>query len=283
MFDEHVHDVPLVTIGLPTYNRADLLKLAIEKIINQTWLNIEIVISDNASSDPRVAQVIADYAKRDVRIRPYRQTSNVGVLRNFLFVLEQARGDYFMWAADDDEWAPDFVEFGVRNIGSAGLIMGDFDTVYHASNEVIRTSSPKLDPNFPVLQNVDSFCVNMQPTLIYGLHRTNSLRDSIPATGFFFWDCAVLYSILLNHGIKTVEGSRYRAGIHTKDYEIKPINPAVRQLTYWPFFSQLIRDTFKCHRLSFRQKVSAAATVTKMVRELRAHHNRRKSNAMVSQ
>lgn len=274
MLNKLSSEAPLVSVGIPTYNRADLLELALKKILSQTWSNIEVVISDNASSDSRVEEVITRYASLDGRIRAFRQPSNIGALKNFLFVLEEARGEFFMWAADDDDWDVDFIEFAIANIGSAGLLMGDFNTVFHARDEVIHTKLPKLDPERPVLENLISFSANMQPTLIYGLHRTKSLRACIPAGSFFFWDCAVVYSIMLNCGIKTVEGSRYRAGVHSSEYEIKQINPKVRQLTYWPFLSQLLKDTFKCPRLSLSDKIFAAVSVVNLVRKLKAHHTK---------
>ncbi|MFS2152572.1 glycosyltransferase family 2 protein [Rhizobium sp. Rhizsp42] len=274
MLNKLSSEAPLVSVGIPTYNRPDLLELAIKKILSQTWSNIEVVISDNASSDPRVAEVITRYTAVDDRIRAFRQRSNIGALKNFLFLLEEARGEFFMWAADDDDWDVDFIEFAIANIGSAGLLMGDFNTVFHARDQVIHTKLPKLDPERPVLENLIRFNANMQPTLIYGLHRTKSLRASIPAGSFFFWDCAVVYSIMLNYGIRTVEGSRYRAGVHSSEYEIKQIDPKVRQLTYWPFLSQLLKDTFKCPRLSMSDKIFAALSVVNLVRKLKAHHTK---------
>ncbi len=99
---------PLVTIGIPTYNRANgnLLKV-IERSLAQTWKNIEVVVSDNCSSDrtPELVQAI-----RDPRLRYIRQETNIGPTNNFNYCLEVARGEYFLLFHDDDMIDEDFVE-----------------------------------------------------------------------------------------------------------------------------------------------------------------------------
>ncbi|MDT4898868.1 MAG: hypothetical protein QOH25_3945 [Acidobacteriota bacterium] len=92
---------PLVSIGLPTYNRASTLGRSIESALAQHYLNIELVISDNASTDETQAICLAA-RQRDVRVKYLRQQSNQGPLANFREVLKQSSGQFFMWLADDD-------------------------------------------------------------------------------------------------------------------------------------------------------------------------------------
>ena len=104
----HSMDRPLVTIGIPTYNRADLfLHDAINAALQQTYSNIELVISDNCSTDD-TKSVVKSFT--DPRIRYFRQKTNIGANNNFNFCLQQARGDYFLLFLDDDQIDPDFVE-----------------------------------------------------------------------------------------------------------------------------------------------------------------------------
>ena len=91
---------PLVTIAIPTYNRANgYLKNAIECALKQTYRNIEVVISDNCSSD-NTEEVVKGYT--DPRIRYFRQSANIGANNNFNFCLEKAQGSYFLLFHDDD-------------------------------------------------------------------------------------------------------------------------------------------------------------------------------------
>ena len=79
---------PLVTIGIPTYNRADgYLKEAIESVINQTYSNLEIIISDNCSSDD-TGLVVKSF--KDQRIHYYRHDENIGANNNFNFCLKKS-------------------------------------------------------------------------------------------------------------------------------------------------------------------------------------------------
>jgi glycosyltransferase involved in cell wall biosynthesis len=98
---------PLVTIGIPTYNRAAAtLPVALRSALDQTYRNIEIVVSDNASTDATEA-LVRGYA--DSRIRYVRHPQNIGANNNFNFCVEQARGAYFLLLHDDDLIDPDFV------------------------------------------------------------------------------------------------------------------------------------------------------------------------------
>ncbi len=105
--------LPLVSIGIPTYNRARLLPGALNTLLRQTYKNIEYIISDNASTDDTETLMRA-YAAEDMRITYIRQPKNIGAIANHEFVLKQAKGKYFMWASDDDEWNERFVETLVR-------------------------------------------------------------------------------------------------------------------------------------------------------------------------
>lgn len=99
----------LVSIGLPTYNRAHCITHALDALLCQTYQNFELIISDNASDDS-TRQICEAYAKKDTRIKYFRQKENMGFMKNFLFVLHEARGEYFIWVADDDWWAPNYLE-----------------------------------------------------------------------------------------------------------------------------------------------------------------------------
>lgn len=93
---------PLITVGIPTYNRPEGINAILERITNQTYSNLEIIVSDNCSTDSKVAPILEKWEKSDKRIRIYRQYNNNGLANNFQFVLSKAIGEYFMWVSDDD-------------------------------------------------------------------------------------------------------------------------------------------------------------------------------------
>ena len=122
---------PTVTIGLPVYNREKFITQAIEALLAQTFTDFELIISDNASTD-RTEAICRDYAARDARIRYIRQPVNLGLLGNFNYVKQEAKGKYFMWTASDDLCEPQFVEALVSQLEhdpSLALVMADLKYV----------------------------------------------------------------------------------------------------------------------------------------------------------
>jgi glycosyltransferase involved in cell wall biosynthesis len=97
-------ELPLVSIGIPTYNRPEGLRNALLGITRQTYANIEVIVSDNGSPGNEINDIMQGFCSTDQRVIFHRQEKNLGPTHNFRFVLEKATGDYFMWAADDDEW-----------------------------------------------------------------------------------------------------------------------------------------------------------------------------------
>ncbi|MBI1178629.1 glycosyltransferase [bacterium] len=96
---------PTVSIGLPVFNGAARIPLAVDSILNQDFTDFEVVICDNASTDD-TATICRAYARRDQRVRYFRNETNIGVNPNHDRVFELARGEYFAWSADDVEYLP---------------------------------------------------------------------------------------------------------------------------------------------------------------------------------
>lgn len=98
-----------VSVGMPVYNGAKTIALAIDSILNQTFEDFELIISDNASTDGTY-EILRAYAERDRRIRLIRQPTNIGANGNYSAVAREARGRWFKWASSNDWCAPTFLE-----------------------------------------------------------------------------------------------------------------------------------------------------------------------------
>jgi glycosyltransferase involved in cell wall biosynthesis len=91
----------LVSIGIPVYNGESFLARAIQSILDQEYPNLEILISDNASTDG-TEKICREFLEKDQRIRYHRFDKNRGATANFRKTFEMAKGTYFKWAAHDD-------------------------------------------------------------------------------------------------------------------------------------------------------------------------------------
>lgn len=110
--DKYVRE-PLVTIGIPTYQRNEGAIKTIALLLSQTYKNTEIIVSDN---DPNstLRRKISDNFLLNKNINYYKQSNNIGALNNFEFLLKKSNGKYFMWAADDDMWDATFISTLVK-------------------------------------------------------------------------------------------------------------------------------------------------------------------------
>jgi glycosyltransferase involved in cell wall biosynthesis len=134
---------PLVTIAIPTYNRANgYLTDAIRSALNQTYQNIEVLVSDNWSTDD-TQRIVTGI--RDERIKYHRQEKNIGFINNWNYCLHSARGEYFLLLCDDDLIDPTFIEKCiemVREEGDAGLIVSGTRVIDSDGNVIAEKENP---------------------------------------------------------------------------------------------------------------------------------------------
>ena len=125
------HQLPLVSLAIPTYNRADnYLKEAVSSALSQTYKNMEIIVSDNCSTD---STELFFKNISDPRLKYFRQNRNIGAINNFNYCLNQAKGDYFLLLQDDDLIDNDFIEVCMRR--------ADFNSDFG----IIRTGTRTID------------------------------------------------------------------------------------------------------------------------------------------
>jgi glycosyltransferase involved in cell wall biosynthesis len=98
---------PLVTVAVPTFNRASWLNDCILSILAQSYEKFEVVISDNASTD-ETQKVLREF--HDPRLRVVTQKDNIGIMANWNACLAEAKGDYIVFVSDDDRIAPWLLE-----------------------------------------------------------------------------------------------------------------------------------------------------------------------------
>jgi glycosyltransferase involved in cell wall biosynthesis len=100
---------PLVSIGVPVYNGERFLAATLDSLLNQTYPELEIIISDNGSTDG-TAEICRRYSAQDPRVRYYRSEVNRGASWNYNRTFELASGKYFRWNAHDDKCEATYIE-----------------------------------------------------------------------------------------------------------------------------------------------------------------------------
>jgi len=137
---------PLISIVLCSYNGERFIKEQIDSILDQTYSNIEVIISDDASTDatPRDLQ---EY-KSNQKIRLFFQSGNLGSAKNFEFAIKQATGAFIAFADQDDIWLPEKIEKLYKAIEARSLIYSD--------SELIDESGKKLNKKLSDLRNMYS-------------------------------------------------------------------------------------------------------------------------------
>ena len=172
-------NAPLLSIGLPVFNGDKFLCKALDSLLSQEFADFELIVSDNASTDI-TAEICKEYATRDARVRYIRQTENMGGINNFNFVLREAHSKYFMWAAVDDQWAPDFLHSLVAGLEKNSTAIGAFCPYQLVEEEtgIILEGIWKCDyEDRRALIRLLKFTWQYRDTCIYGLFRREYLND----------------------------------------------------------------------------------------------------------
>ena len=99
---------PVISIVLPVRNGAHTVAQTIESVLTQSHSDLELVVSDNASTDS-TRDICEAYAREDRRVIYRRHAANVGLLENFISGAHAARGTYVRWIGDDDTLEPEYV------------------------------------------------------------------------------------------------------------------------------------------------------------------------------
>jgi glycosyltransferase involved in cell wall biosynthesis len=186
----------LVSVGMTTYNGELFVDLAIQSLLNQNYSNLEIIISDDCSTDSTV-EICSKHAARDERIRLLRHARNRGIIENFNVPLAHAKGQYFFWASQDDLWEPAFVEQLVRLLESdseAGAAFCQFDNI-DGDGRLTRqypqiASFSNSDPFLRVQRFIEADERSGKPNFLHSLIRIDKAKQSGPigvfGTGLWF-------------------------------------------------------------------------------------------------
>lgn len=150
-----------IDILLPTYNGEKYLKEQLDSILNQTYKNIRLIISDDCSKDS-TPEILEEYRKKDERIELYLQKENIGVVKGIEFLLKKVKSNYYMLADQDDVWLPIKVEKSIETLTkqNADLVFGDLEVVDQNLKTIYPSFGDFMMLNRKINKYIDSYKVN---------------------------------------------------------------------------------------------------------------------------
>lgn len=211
-------NLPLVTIGMPIYNEERFLENSLASLRGQDYPNIQILISDNASTD-RTGEIALQATREDSRVQYSRTQSNIGSAANFRRVADMAEGKYFMWAAGHDEWSDDLVSASVAALESA-----ENASLAFAKSQWINEvgEGDDRDTDYPDTRGMTLFSRfftvfwgNMHPVL--GVIRLDNLRRTRSIQSFAGADLVLLSDLVLMGDFVRAEKTWW----HRRDVRVK--------------------------------------------------------------
>jgi cellulose synthase/poly-beta-1,6-N-acetylglucosamine synthase-like glycosyltransferase len=207
-------NTPLVSIGIPTFNRPEGLLRTLACVQAQTYSNLEVLVSDNASPNPAVSELLEDICKRDPRIRYVRQENNIGAARNFQYVFDHTSSPYFVWMSDDDLWEPVFIERGVAALQANNGAAGWFCTIdninrqgrvcrqYQSFVRFDRNGSSHFRRVMAFLQEPE---IQGKANLVYSIFRRPALGEALKICPFQeeIWgsDMCTVFALICRHDL----------------------------------------------------------------------------------
>jgi glycosyltransferase involved in cell wall biosynthesis len=201
--------LPLVTLGVPVRNGAGMLAAALDSIVAQDYPNLEVVVSDNASTDA-TPEILRDYRSRHPHIRVIRHERPLTAIDNFMFVMREAKGEFFAWCAHDDTRSADFVS-GLMPAFDDPNTMLAFGDLYIWDGVRPAQLHPAYDfanEDLPAWRRIRK-TAQMQCYHIYGLWRTASLR-SIRYTYTHWWsDMPILLASAATGYFRHIPGPKF--------------------------------------------------------------------------
>jgi glycosyltransferase involved in cell wall biosynthesis len=264
--------LPLFTIGIPTFNRVELLKQSLNAARSQIYENVEIIISDNASTDGT-----QEYCESidDARVRYYRNSTNRGPEYNFRRCLELATGEYFSWLQDDDAIFPDYASRAVQTLTMMEADAYLATAIASRSIEFICGNSLYGPPIS--LSWLTGECTEVEPDLMIPLStwctvaippvvafRTAFLRDimadaNAPDCGIF-WERLLLVAAALKGRVLAAPHIAGVFRMHDSQACVQLSSLPGEFSRQWNLFAQLLERLVATHKINpdhFTQYVSA--------------------------
>ena len=236
---------PKISIGMPIYNGGIKLQYFIDEILSQSFKDFELIISDNCSSDG-TDLVCQQFARRDKRIKYFRQSKNLGAIYNFTFVLEQSSAEYFMWAAADDRRSLNFLEENLNFLESnPDFVASTSPTHFNGQpDNAISMGDKSLEENIRGERIQNFFCGWHANARFYSLIRTDVLMNfPFKSRNYLGFDWAWIIYLASQGKLKRINLGWVELGVGGESNSKNIFKSHEKRIIHWfiPFYD-LSRD-----------------------------------------
>jgi len=262
-----------ITIGMTTYNRPEFLREAVQSVLQQSYKNFELIISNDFIERAVIFEDLG--IENDSRIKIINQVQslghNLGDIKNMNFLLEIAQSEWFVWLADDDLMHPDFLKHARETImqNQEKNVVGFFSNYISASSPA-DLFPPQLGLNKPICYRALDFLLDYSSrkcSLIgcSGVIRTTTLRriGGIPQLGNSFgpYGDTLLPILLIEYGnIFWLDEPLIFFRTHAESISCKSIEFSAYTSAESDFLDQIIRICSTKKLTESRDKIIANMT-----------------------
>ena len=268
---------PLISIGLPvkngfrykSFDNTNLGKV-LSSILNQTYENLEIVISDDCSND-ETKEYLNKISKSDNRIKIFFQKENLGWEENFKFVLDKSKGEFFKWNCQDDIISKDYIE---KNYN---FLKNNNDYIACSSKFIYENNPTKylafnLDQD--LFKRIKKFFIyrHISHNLLFSLIRMKNIKKTIDLSKkYWAIDWIFDLDLLFQGKFKTIEYGLIRFGVHgaskKDEYKFKKnllSKKIYRIIPFYELMKHIFNKIYKLDSLTIFEKISLCLSLVKI-------------------
>ena len=273
---------PLVSIGLPVQNgfsdrsNKDLavedidLSKTLNAILKQNYTNLEIIISNNCSTD-KTQDYLEKISKTDNRIKLFNQKKELSWAENFRFVLNKSTGKYFRWNAADDMISRDYIYHNIQFLeNNLDYVSSSSKCYYQNKPEIVN--SYNLDKN--LYHRIKAFFVirDIAHNILYSLVRRETMYKTIDISEDYFavdWTfdldlllCGKFKTLDKGHVFYGTKGLSKQKNFIDRDIYIK--KKIYKLIPFYELMKNLFKKTIFLKELSLLEKISIYYSLIRM-------------------
>ena len=212
-----------INILMPTYNGRLYLRKQLDSILNQTFKDFRLIISDDASTDSTL-KILKEYEEKDSRIEVYGHQKNMGLSNNIEFLIGKVRSEFFMFADQDDVWELDKIEktFNKLQETNSDLVFTDLEV----TNSRLKTIAPSywklkgFENKIKKYNNFESLYLNNFITGCTMLVKSKWINDFLPipkTSKYILYDYWISLVVSQNGKMAYIDSSTIKYRQHKKN------------------------------------------------------------------